>query len=150
MNYLQWGINYPALAISSFLSATLLPGSAEVIFTAMVTQGYAPLPLIGVASVFNTLGSVVTYYMGRLGKEAWLSRYFGIKPRTVKRLEKYIQRYEAFLAFWAWLPWIGDAIPAALGFFRAPIGPAILWMWAGKTVRFIALWLAVKGIIAWW
>ncbi len=150
MDYLAWGVNYPALILTSFLSATVLPGGSEVVFSAMVHRGYSPAGLILAAGTANTLGGLTNYFIARLGKEEWLSRYLGIKPATVKRMEAYVQRYGAFLAFFAWLPWVGDALAAALGFFRAPLAPVVGWMWVGKILRYVGLWLAVEGVLRWW
>ncbi len=150
MDYLAWGVNYPSLIIASFLSATVLPGGSEVVFTAMIHQGYAPAELILVAGTANTAGGMTNFFIARMGKEEWLSRYLGIKPKTVQRMQGYVQRHGAFLAFFTWMPWVGDALAASLGFFRAPLTPVILWMWIGKLIRYFALWLAVKGILQWW
>ena len=51
---------------AAFGAATLLPFQSEFVFVALQTAGAADLwALLAVASVGNTLGSVVNYAMGR-------------------------------------------------------------------------------------
>ncbi|RLA40260.1 MAG: hypothetical protein DRQ64_05105, partial [Gammaproteobacteria bacterium] len=54
------------LAISAFLSSTLLPGGSELLLLWLVEQGESSLwVLLAVASVANTAGGFLTYWMGR-------------------------------------------------------------------------------------
>ena len=58
---------YWALAISAFTSATILPGTSDVALAAFVhAYPQAWLNAFLVASVFNGLGSIASYGMGRL------------------------------------------------------------------------------------
>ena len=63
------------LFLSAFLSATVLPGNSEIVFSALATKSiyahesfwHAELwLLVLVATVGNSLGSIVTYAMGML------------------------------------------------------------------------------------
>ena len=56
---------YLSLFISAFLSATLLPGSSEILLLALAQQNYDPWVLWAWASAGNTLGSVVNWLLGR-------------------------------------------------------------------------------------
>ena len=55
------------LFLASFLSATLLPGGSEaVLFAVIRLHPEQTLPALLLATLGNTLGGMVTYYMGRL------------------------------------------------------------------------------------
>ncbi|GAB7202938.1 hypothetical protein OS12_43860 [Dickeya oryzae] len=55
---------------SSFLSATLLPGSSEVVLISLLSSHSAsPLWLILIASIGNTLGGITNIVIGRLAPE---------------------------------------------------------------------------------
>ena len=56
---------YLSLAFSAFISATLLPFGSELVLVGLLTQGYPALVLWGIATVFNTAGSVLNWYLGR-------------------------------------------------------------------------------------
>ena len=54
------------LFIAAFTSATLLPGSSELVLLGVLAAGEISLPLvIGVATLGNTLGSCVNWGIGR-------------------------------------------------------------------------------------
>ena len=55
------------LFLSAFTSATLLPGSSEVLLGAMATRGeWSMTSLLFWATLGNTLGSMTTWWLGRL------------------------------------------------------------------------------------
>ena len=55
------------LFLSAFTSATLLPGSSEVLLGAMATRGeWSMASLLLWATLGNTLGSMTTWWLGRL------------------------------------------------------------------------------------
>ncbi|MER8753985.1 DedA family protein [Mesorhizobium sp. M1050] len=57
---------YGALFISAFLAATILPVSSEVVLAGLLVSGRGdPALLLAVATVGNTLGSVVNWILGR-------------------------------------------------------------------------------------
>ena len=73
-----WG-----LLASAFISATILPGSSEVVLVALLAKYPDTFWIaIAVATVGNTLGGVSSYWLGRLlpnkaeGRAiAWVKRY---------------------------------------------------------------------------
>ena len=54
----------------------------------------------------------------------------------------------ALLAFFAFLPFVGEAIAIALGFMRSNLMLTTTSMFAGKLVRYIAMLWALQGAIS--
>ena len=52
------------------------------------------------------------------------------------------------MAFFAFMPYIGEAIAIALGIMRSNLTITIVAMTLGKLVRYAILWLGYLGIVA--
>ena len=60
------GASLFGLFVVSFLSATVLPGSSEVVFITMLLHETASTWMtLWVATVGNTLGGITTFFLGR-------------------------------------------------------------------------------------
>ena len=94
----------------------------------------------------NWIGSVITYFMGRIGKWEWLEKWFKVKPETLEKQKVKVDKYGMWLALIAWVPVIGDIFVLALGFYRTPAGWTLLLLLAGKALRFIA-WTLIFGML---
>jgi membrane protein YqaA with SNARE-associated domain len=57
---------YIGLFASSFLAATILPLSSEIVLSVLLLNGLNPISLVAVATIGNVLGSVVNYGLGLL------------------------------------------------------------------------------------
>ena len=130
---------YFGLFLASFLAATILSVASELILTGMLVYGYEPVMCIVVASVGNTLGACLNYGIGYLGDPNWLEK-LGAKPTAIARWQGQIHRFGSAMALLCWLPFIGDIIGIALGFFKAPWLPTFLYMALGKTIRYVLVW----------
>lgn len=124
------------LFISGFTSATILPGSSEVALMAFLEK-YPNATLIAwlVASLGNSAGAVVSYFLGRL-----------IPPKKLPspRVQKYLHKYGSSILLFSWIPFIGDALPIAAGWLRLSIWPCVIYLFIGKTFRYaimILLWV---------
>jgi membrane protein YqaA with SNARE-associated domain len=65
-SFVEWG--YLGLFISSFLGATIIPFSSEIVFSLLIINGFDIRVSLVVATVGNWLGGLSSYYLGRLGK----------------------------------------------------------------------------------
>ena len=63
-----------------------------------------------------------------------------IKESRILDIKKYTSKMKSLLAFFCWLPVIGDAIAVTLGFFRVNFFKVALWMFIGKIIRY-AFWI---------
>jgi membrane protein YqaA with SNARE-associated domain len=54
----------------------------------------------------------------------------------------------AWLGFFAWLPYAGEAISVALGYLRANALIVSVSMLIGKTLRYLVMMLIILGVIA--
>ena len=131
---------YIGLFLVTFLAATVLPIASELFLTAMLKLGYEPWLTLCVATLGNSLGAMLNYGIGVIGNPIWLKR-IGVKEATIYRWQARIQRYGSWLALLCWLPFVGDVIGVALGFFRAPMWRSFLLMTIGKFARY-AVFLA--------
>lgn len=127
MEYFTAG--YVGLFFASFLSATILPLSSEGILLLMLSQGYDPTFCLLVASIGNSLGGLTNYALGLLGNPIWLKR-IGISHMKIRYFEHRIQTYGYWLAFFSWVPFIGDPLSVALGYFRVSF-----WRFFGLMVQ---------------
>jgi membrane protein YqaA with SNARE-associated domain len=144
-DFIEWG--YLGMFLSSFLAATILPFSSELIFSGLLYAGSSPLLLISSAVLGNCLGGMSSYYLGWFASWDRIAKYIGIKQAQVLRWENHIQRHGSIAAFFTWLPVIGDPIAVALGVFKTPVAKTIFWMFIGKTARYVVIYLILTRMI---
>lgn len=140
-------LGYVGLFIVCFLAASILPIGSEVFMTYMFMNDYNYTMVIIVATVGNTLGAFSSYYLGTLGKWKWLEKYFKVPKNKVLDMGGKIKHYGSWLALLSWVPFIGDIIAVALGFFRVNFVKTAIFLFIGKAVRYI-IWglLSYYGI----
>lgn len=139
-------LGYAGLFIASFLAATVVPFSSEVVFSALVASGLNAWNCVFIATAGNWLGGLTCYYVGKMGKIEWIERFFRIKKEKIDKFTGYIHRYGDWFAFFSFLPGVGDAIAVASGFFRCRLWLVALSMLAGKFFRYV-VWMYIHGFI---
>ena len=141
--FVEWG--YLGLFIASFLGATIIPFSSEVVFSLLIINGYDIKVSLLVATIGNWLGGLSSYFLGRLGKWETLEKYFKLKKEKIYKFKTKIDNWGSLLAFFCWLPIIGDPIAVSLGFFRTNYILVAIWMFIGKILRYL-IW----ALITYW
>jgi len=139
-------LGYLGLFIASFLAATVVPFSSEVVFSALVYGGLDPWTCVFVATAGNWLGGLSCYFIGKLGKIEWMEKYLRIKKEKLDKWLDKIHKYGDWFAFFSFLPGIGDAIAVASGFFRCNFWVVAVSMLLGKFIRYI-VWMYFHGLI---
>ncbi|MFP1869810.1 YqaA family protein [Lonsdalea quercina] len=129
---------------SSFLSATLLPGSSEVaLVSLLIAKPSSPWILVAIATAGNTLGGLTNMIVGRL-----LPERHGGEGRAMA--QRWLERYGVAALLFSWVPIIGDMLCVLAGWLRLPWGRASLCIFIGKALRYLVLcWMTLQGV-AWW
>lgn len=135
--FVEWG--YLGMFLSAFMAATIVPFSSDIVLVALIVAGGDAVWLVVVATLGNWLGGLTSYYLGYIGKWEWLEKYFKVKEETLTKQKARVDKYGSFLAFFSWLPGIGDVLAVALGFYKVDFLKMSVWMFVGKGLRFV-LW----------
>ena len=114
-------LGYLGLFIASFLAATVVPFSSEIVFTTLVLNGLDAWACVFVATLGNWIGGMTCYYLGYLGKIEWIEKYLRIKKERIDKFMLKLHKYGDWFAFLSFLPGIGDIIALATGFFKCNI-----------------------------
>ncbi|MES2556825.1 MAG: DedA family protein [Bacteroidota bacterium] len=122
------------LFANAFLAATILPFSSEPLFLALLALNTDPFTCFLVATVGNSLGGLTNLLLGRYSRT-----YFEKRGKT-PRGKDLIRRYGAWIAWFSWVPFVGDPLLIAAGFYRTPLLMTSLFMIAGKAGRYGLLW----------
>lgn len=133
------------LFIGTFLAATILPFSSDALYIAVLAATKDPIGCLAVGTVGNWLGSVVTYWIGWIGRWEWIEKWFKVKRETLEKQKVKIDKYGVWLALLAWIPIIGDVIAIALGFYRTRPWATMFLLFVGKFARFL-LWNLIYGL----
>lgn len=139
-------LGYLGLFIASFLAATVVPFSSEVVFSAMVFGGLNAWKCVFIATAGNWLGGMTCYYIGHLGKIEWIEKYLRIKKEKLDGFMGKLHHYGDWFAFFSFLPGVGDVIAVASGYFRCRWWIVAVSMLLGKFVRYI-VWMYLNGLI---
>jgi membrane protein YqaA with SNARE-associated domain len=138
---------YGGLFLSALLAATLLPGSSEAMLAALLAAGKGePWMLFLVATVGNTLGSVINWVLGRAIERFRERRWFPITPAQYESASRSFRRYGSWTLLFAWLPFVGDPLTVVAGALRVPFLRFVILVAIGKAARYAAV---VAGV-SWW
>lgn len=108
---------YFILFISALVSATLFPLGSEALFIYDITQGYSVVLLLVFATLGNTLGSCINYYLGLKG-EAFCEEKNYIKQESISKYKKLFDKFGIFALLLSWMPIIGDPITFIAGILK--------------------------------
>lgn len=126
-------VGLTSVFVVSVISATLLPlGSEPAVFAVVKANGALFWPAIAVATVGNTIGGMIDYWMGYEAKQVFAkereTHWFG-----------WLQRFGAKTMLLAWLPAIGDPLCTLGGWLKLPFWPCVFYMALGKFLRYVTM-----------
>lgn len=142
--FVEWG--YIGLFLSALVAGSILPFSSEVVFTILVQMGADPTVALISASIGNTAGGLICYWLGWLGNMQWIERWLKIDHAKMDRVDRFVRRYGAWMGVFGVLPWVGEAIIVLLGLMRANVYLTTFTMFVGKFVRYLLILLALQGV----
>jgi len=140
--FVEYG--YIGLFLASFLAATILPFGSEFVFVTLIAFRLDPWLCTIIASVGNWLGGMTNYYLGRLGKTEWIEKYLKVKKEKIEKIQQWLHGKGAVMAFFSFLPAVGDIIALALGYMRANVYIVNICMFLGKFIRYVMLMYGVQ------
>lgn len=139
---------YLGLFLSAFLAATALPVFSEVVFVALhQTDKYDIAWLWFWASLGNTLGSVVNWFIGRFLVHWRHKRWFPLKEKHLEFATRWYQRWGVWSLLLAWTPILGDPLTFVAGFLRCDIRIFLVLVAISKAGRYAALLAAAEGLL---
>ena len=131
----QYGLS--TVFVVAFVSATLLPlGSEPAVLGLIKLNPELFWPAIVVATVGNTLGGAVSWWMG-YGAHRMMDHYRG--SSTHVRAIDWLQRFGPKACLLSWLPVVGDPLCAVAGWLQLPFWPCTLYMAIGKFLRYLTM-----------
>ena len=136
MEDLLFHSGYLGLFGVSFLAATLVPLGSEIFVALMTVSGYEPLLVFTVATIGNTLGSIMNYYVGKLGTNFLLSRYINVGCEKRQNAEQMYRKWGAPVLSLAWIPIVGDPLTVIAGVFNLDLCIFTFWVFLGKSFRY--------------
>ena len=123
--------------VVAFVSATLLPlGSEPAVFGLIKLNAHLFWPAILVATIGNTLGGMVSWWMG-LGAHKGVDKYR--HSSTHLRALDWLEKLGPKACFLSFLPIIGDPLCAVAGWLKMPLLPCAAYMAAGKFARYLVM-----------
>jgi membrane protein YqaA with SNARE-associated domain len=132
----------------SFISATLLPlGSEPVVFGLVQLNPELFWPVVLVATLGNTLGGAVDWWMG-YGAHQAVDKYRHSATHT--RALDWLERLGPKACLLAWLPGVGDPLCAVAGWLKLPFWPCIVYMAIGKFARYVTMTAVLLGVVKLW
>ncbi len=138
----QFGLS--TLFVISFISATLLPlGSEPAVFGLIKLNPDLLWPAIGVATLGNTLGGAVDWWMG-YGAHRMVDRFR--HSSTHVRALAWLERLGPKACLLSWLPAVGDPLCAVAGWLKMPFWPCVGYMLIGKFLRYLVMTTALLYI----
>ena len=127
--------------IVALVSATLLPlGSEPVVFGLVKLNPAMFWPAVGVATLGNTLGGMISWWMGYGAERAYehVTHHSGDL-----RAISWLRRFGAKACLLSWLPVVGDPLCAVAGWLRLPFWPCVAYMAIGKFGRYLLMTAAL-------
>ena len=127
----------------------MVPFNSEVAFVALQLAGLVPVwVLVVVASVANTLGTFVNYWLGWRLESAGAHRWLKIPDAQFARARAWWDRWGVWTLLLSWMP-VLELTSVVAGAMRTPLWTFALMVAVAKTGRYLALAAITAGVLDW-
>jgi len=134
-----------SLFFVAFASATLLPGSSELVLAGVLASGQVSITAaVAIATLGNTLGSCVNWAIGRYFAHFRDARWFPVKAQKFDDYTTWYKKWGIWSLALSWAPVIGDPLTVIAGVARTPLLIFVPVVLVAKLVRY----LVVAGVFA--
>ena len=134
--------SYFLLFLSALLAATIVPISSEVMLIGFVTASDKDaLSFFLVASAGNILGAVINWVLGRFCINWQRFKWFPVSKVRHDKINKWFNRFGVWSLLLAWVPFIGDALTVAAGYFRVRFWLFLILVTVSKAGRYAVILL---------
>tara|TARA_B100001057_G_scaffold323915_1_gene324137 strand:+ start:376 stop:810 length:435 start_codon:yes stop_codon:yes gene_type:complete len=131
-------LSYFKLFLISFLAATVLPLSSEIVLTTMLlTNLFEKNLLLVFASLGNILGSVLNWYLGKKLNLYKDKKWFPVSAERLKKSQYYFNKYGLWSLLIAWVPIIGDPITLLAGVLNVRLSIFLFLVSISKISRYV-------------
>lgn len=139
---------YAGLFSAAFVAATIFPMQSEAILVGLIlSDRYSLAGLFLAASVGNTLGAAVNWFIGRGVEQFRDRRWFPVTPEKLDRAQAWYRKYGKWSLLLSWLPIGGDAITVAAGVLKEPLPIFLILVYIGKSIRYLVLTAATLSLV---
>ena len=137
-------IGYLSLFTISFLAATILPLSSELILASMLSnENYNRTLLISFSSSGNILGSVFNWVLGFYFIKLQNKKWFPFNNEQISKSTLWFRKYGQWSLLFAWIPVIGDPLTFVAGTMKTKILTFIILVSLGKITRYLFISLLI-------
>ena len=124
---------YGGLFLTALVAATLLPAQSELLLATLLVQSGEPAwALIAVATLGNSAGSAVNWWLGRSLTRFQGRRWFPFSPESLRKAE-------GWSLLCSWMPVIGDPLTLVAGTLREPLPSFLLLVVLAKLGRYLVV-----------
>lgn len=138
--------DYLLLFGSALLAATILPFYSEGLLYWYLLEGRPVGWLLFWATLGNTLGAVINWWLGLYITRFENRRWFYFKPTQIERARQWFQRFGTWSLLLAWLPIGGDALTLIAGIMRVRLWLFVLLVGLGKAGRYAFVVAVQQGL----
>ena len=131
-------MTYLTLFMTALISATLFPLGSEALLIYDIKEGYNLYLLLLFATIGNSLGSVINYFLGLKGEEYLLKKSL-IKESYIIKCKNYFDKYGLYTILFSWLPIIGDPITFVAGILKYDLKKFLIFVIIAKFSRYLFL-----------
>lgn len=126
-----------SLFLSAFIAATLFPAASEALMVALIIEDHVPVWLLVMfASVGNTLGSLLNWWLGGQIERFHDRSWFPVKANALARAKQRFHDYGEWSLLLSWVPIIGDPLTLVAGVLGMPWQRFLLFVAIAKTGRY--------------
>jgi membrane protein YqaA with SNARE-associated domain len=135
------------LLFSAFSSATVLPGSSEIVLGAMWWQGFNPWMLWLVATLGNVSGSCLNWWLGSQLLRFQHKRWFPVDKTQMEKAQQWFGRFGSASLLLCSLPIVGDPLTIVAGVMRMRLWLFVILVVIAKGSRYALLLLLAEQLL---
>jgi len=124
--------------LTAFVSATILPMGSEAMLIYYINEEFNIVLLFIVATIGNSFGSIVNYYIGYKG-EKYLEDKKYLNTHQLEKYKKVFDKYGGASILLSWLPIVGDPLTIIAGAMRYNIKKFIILVFVAKSSRYFVV-----------
>jgi len=136
---------YLSLLLISFLAATVLPLSSELVLINLLNMNeHNSFTLVAIASLGNILGSVFNWLLGFYLLKFVNKKWFPFKKNQINTASRRFRKFGVWSLLFAWVPVIGDPLTFIAGTLKVNFLLFLILVATGKVSRYLFVYIFVN------